>query len=357
MKILVLGHSIGHYRQRAMWEWIAEQGHRVNTMVMPQYQDEKYAPIERDSFKQNLVTIHASPISNFWYFTSLHEYIHQLNPDVVFCYQEPWNVSAYMAMMMTKMFKKPFGFFTWENMRRLLPNPYRRIMGDVVHGSDLIVGGNSDAAKIMMEMGGDFIVKELQTGLDTNLFVPIPRLNFDERIEPIKLLFVGRLVKEKGIEVILKAFEKLEGDYVLKFVGGRGEMGELITQHKEYGKKIILEPWTEYTKLPQIYNWADITLMPSIDSDAWIEQCGYVAGESLLCHVPVITTFSRSIVEWWKLPDVEFIPQGDIDLLVDKIEEMSKNLHEAKEGRKAVVSKYSNKTIGQNYLDMFEEIK
>ena len=133
-------------------------------------------------------------------------------------------------------------------------------------------------------------------------------------------------------------------------------MNDLIMNHPAYHKgKITLEPWTDYEKLPEIYSWADISLMPSVDTDGWREQCGYVVGESLLCHVPVITTYSKSIVEWWKLPDVHFIQQNDADMLADKL--MDDSIYrEAKEGRKAVVEKYSNSVIGQNYLDMFEEI-
>jgi len=355
MKILAVGHSLGHYRQKAMWKWIANEGHKVETVVMPQYQDEKYEPEVEGSFRQNLLGIYSSSVPNFWHFPALHEFIYKTEPDMVFCYQEPWEVSCYYAMMTANMFRLPFGFFTWENIDRLLPNPYRRIQSDVIHNSSLIVAGNTDAARIMMNKGGDFVVKELQTGLNENLMIPSPKLVFSEPPEERKILFLGRLVPEKGIETILRAFDKLKGEYMLRFVGGRGQMGETIKSHPEYGKKITLEPWTDYQKLPEIYSWADVSLMPSINTDRWREQCGYVVGESLLCHVPVITSFSSSIVEWWKLPDVHFIQQGDADMLADKL--MDDSIYkEAKEGRKAVIEKYANNVIGQNYLDMFEEI-
>ena len=86
-----------------------------------------------------------------------------------------------------------------------------------------------------------------------------------------------------------------------------------------------------------------------------VHNCGYVVGESLLCFLPVVTTFSKSIAEWWKLPDVNFIQQNDADMLADILSK-DELYHEAKEGRKAVVEKYSNEVIGQNYIDMMEEV-
>ena len=55
------------------------------------------------------------------------------------------------------------------------------------------------------------------------------------------------------------------------------------------------------------------------------------------------------------MPDTKFISQGDADLLADILN--SDDLYKpAKDGRNAVIAKYSNEKIGQNYIDMFEEV-
>jgi len=358
MKILAIGHSLGHYRQKAMWKWIANEGHKVDVVVMRQYRDESYEYEQDGSFTQHALTPYVSSFTdtpNFWYFPQLYDIIKDLDPDIIMCYQEPWTVACYHSMMAANMFRKPFVFFTWENIDRPYPNPERRIQVDSIYNSVGIVAGNMDAAKMMLSKGGELVVCGLQTGLDHQLMVPSPKLVMSEQPETRNILFVGRLVAEKGIEVILKAFDKLPDNYNLRFVGGRGNMGEAIVMHPEFGKRITLEPWVDYSKLPEIYNWADVSLMPSIDTEGWREQCGYVVGESLLCHVPVITTFSKSIVEWWKLPDVHFVQQGDVDALADML--MDDNIyHEAVEGRKAVMEKYSNEAVAKNYIDLFEEL-
>ncbi len=358
MNILVIGHSVAHYRQRKMWEWIAEQGHKVNTVVMPQYRDEKYQPMKKGSFTQNITSVHAPQVgNNYWLFPDLHGIVHTIDPDFIFCIQEPWTFCAYHVLMIAKMFQKPFGFFTWENIIKTWPMPWRYMEGQVIKDAVLAVGGNKDACQILLQKNATHVVQEIQTGLDVDLFFPEPKLITKDKVEPKKLLFVGRLTEAKGIDVILRAFDKLpEGEYVLRFVGGRGESEPLIRQHPKFGKDITLEPWMEHERLSSVYNWADVSLMPSIDTPMWIEQCGYALGESVLCHVPAITSTSKSIMDLWKdIPDIHFVQQGDIDALVTMIKD-DDIYKPAKDGRQAVIEKYSVEKVGQHYIDMISDL-
>lgn len=353
MKILVVGHSIAHYRQRKMWEWIAEQGHKVIAVCLPSYSDEVYEPIKKGSYELVL----APPIggNEYWHWPQIVQLIQDVQPDVVMCYQEPFSYVAWHILKNTKLFNIPFVVFTWENIRKAFPQPLRQMESDVIKEADCVIAGNQDSARICFEKGAKRVEVALQTGLDTNLFIPYPRLQITDKVEPKKLLFVGRLVPEKGIETILKAFDKLPDNFVLRFVGGRGEMDELIKQHKEFGKRITLEPWIDHTKLPDIYNWADITLVPSIDTRGWVEQCGYVIGESLLCETPVVTTYSKTIVELWKHEDVQLMQQGDVDALVTILS--NPELYTpASKGRKFVKDNYSIEEIGKIYIDILSDI-
>ena len=360
MKILAIGHSLGHYRQRRMWEWIAEEGHKVTTVVMPQYRDEVYQPIKNGSFTQHLSPPYDPQVGpdghNYWFFPELHGIVHKLDPDVIIAVQEPWTYATYHAMTVAKMFHKPFGFFTWENIIKPWPEPWKTMESAVIKESDFAIGGNRDACDVLLKKGAYKVVNELQTGLDPDLLFPEPKLKLDDRVEPKKLLFVGRLTEAKGIRVLLQAYAKLpEGKYQLRFVGGRGELEGAIREDPNFGNGISLESWVDYSKIPRIYNWADVSIMPSLDTPRWIEQCGYAVGESLLCHVPVITSVSKSIIEIWKIPDVYFVPQGDVDMLATMIQ--SEQLYKpAKEGRQATIERYGVDKVGSRYLDLFSDV-
>jgi len=273
----------------------------------------------------------------------------------MFCVQEPITYFAYNMLNMAKALRVPFGFFTWENIRKVYPNPWRRFFASVTTQSDLVVCGNGDAARIMEEVGAPNVTTELQTGLDTTLFVPEPRLHYTQSIPPLRLLFVGRLVEEKGVKVLLRAFENIENKTAqLKFVGGRGDLEDVIKTHPEYKRRIFLEGWKEHTELPKIYNWADLLLVPSIDTPNWREQCGYVIGEALLCHIPAVTTISKSIVEIWKNEDVDFLPQNDVGSLIEYLDDFERR--EANKGRQFVKKNYSVEAVGERYLKLLEDL-
>jgi len=358
MKILALGHSIAHYRQRSLWQWIASQGHKVDTIVMPSYRDEVYENINKDSFTQNLMAPVNSAISNMWFFPHLHEAVFHMKPDIIMAVQEPWTYATYHALNVAKAFDIPFGFFSWENIPKTFPEPFRYFEHKACGDSDFIIGGNVDAAEVLARKGARNVFVLPQTGLDPNLFTPHPKLMVEDKgKQPRHILFVGRLTEAKGIRTILNAVDLMKTDYILRFVGGRGELEGLIRSHPEFGKKITIEPWMDYEKLPDIYNWADVSLMPSVDTPEWIEQMGYVVGESLLCHVPVITSASKSIAELWNMPGVYFNAQGDAGGLSDLLD--SDNLYTngaAAKGRQAVIDTYSVAKIGEHYINVFKKV-
>ena len=166
-----------------------------------------------------------------------------------------------------------------------------------------------------------------------------------------------KIVENVDRAILYSNYKKNFEDYILKFIGGRGEMGEIIQKHSEFGKRIILEPWvTDYERLPLMYNWGDLFLLPSIDTQIWREQCGFAIGESLLCHVPVITSTSKSIIEiWGGTKDIQFVDAGDVDTLVSLISN-PKIYTEAKEGRQFVINNYSYEKIGAKYIEAMEMV-
>jgi glycosyltransferase involved in cell wall biosynthesis len=343
-----------------MWKWVSEQGHKVTTIILPQYREEVYKPIREGSFQQILMTPFSSDTTNFWNFPGLHDIAYKINPDVIFCIQEPWTYVAYDVMNIARGLGIKFGFFTWENIMKMFPNPWRKFESEVIKNADFAIGGNKDACEILLKKGAKDAIKEIQTGLDPALFMPEPKLKFSEKKEQKKVLFVGRMTESKGIKTIMQAFDKLPEEYVLRFVGGRGELEGLVLNHKEYGKRITLEPWTDYEQMPRVYNWADVSVMLSIDTPMWVEQFGYAIGESILCEVPVITSFSKSIIENWKLPGIGFCAQGDADavvqLLTDKRVYDKKN-NGLQKSRQYVIDNYSVEKVGERYIKILENIK
>lgn len=151
---------------------------------------------------------------------------------------------------------------------------------------------------------------------------------FGARVEPRKstdgfeLLFVGRLVKEKGIETLLEAWRKTElaerARLVLVGAGpatvsGRGvePMGKLARE-----------------ELPSLYAGADALVLPSIRTATFLEPWGLVVNEAMHQGTPVIASDAVGAVAGGLVKDGRnglVFRAGDADALAARIRAMATN--------------------------------
>jgi glycosyltransferase involved in cell wall biosynthesis len=104
------------------------------------------------------------------------------------------------------------------------------------------------------------------------------------------ILFVGRLVPEKGIFDLLEAYAKLEGDLRsevgLVFAGDGVSREELAQQAKRISPGVVCFPgFAEREDLAGLYALAECLVLPT-HSDPW----GLVVNEAMACGLPIIVS-------------------------------------------------------------------
>lgn len=133
------------------------------------------------------------------------------------------------------------------------------------------------------------------------------------------LLFVGRLSEEKGVDKLLGAMNKLHRSDVKVLIVGSLIYGidiedsyqlKIKEMTKKLGDQVIFTGYIHQSELPNYYNVADITVLPSL----WDEPAGLTMIESMSCGTPVITTSQGGIPEY--VEDGALVVQVD-----DNIEE------------------------------------
>ena len=106
------------------------------------------------------------------------------------------------------------------------------------------------------------------------------------------VLFVGRLVVEKGILQLLEAVKVWNKNFYV-IVCGVGPLGEKVRESVDSGLNVMYLGNIEQDELPKIYNAADVTIVPSIHEEGF----GRVILESLACGTPVIAANRGAIPE------------------------------------------------------------
>ena len=117
----------------------------------------------------------------------------------------------------------------------------------------------------------------------------------------IKILFVGRLVKEKGIYDLLKAFVQLikqKHKIHLTIIGKGREKANIINLINNIGIDEFIEiKQVSYNKMPLEYQKADIFVLLSKPTKHWEEYFGMSIVEAMASGLPIISTKCGAIPE------------------------------------------------------------
>ncbi len=107
--------------------------------------------------------------------------------------------------------------------------------------------------------------------------------------------FVGRLVPEKGVDVLLDGLEMLKVPWHVAIVG-RGPMATLVNAFaKRHPGRVHLVGDAMHDRVPRYMNAFDVLCAPSRATAHWREQFGRMLIEGMACGVPVIAADTGEI--------------------------------------------------------------
>jgi glycosyltransferase involved in cell wall biosynthesis len=195
-------------------------------------------------------------------------------------------------------------------------------------------------------------------GTDTNIF------NFQEttKSKHKQILFVGRLIKEKGIYVLLEALSQLKkyhSDIQLHIIGEGNEKMHIQEKIKQLGlvKNIIFHGQILHSELPHYFSMVDIFVLPSFS-----EGFGLVLTEAMACRC---ITVCSNIKIFKNLIDDEingFIIKKNTPtelattiLKIFNLSEIQKeNVKDA--ARKKIINNYDTKITLSNYKNLYLQV-
>lgn len=134
-----------------------------------------------------------------------------------------------------------------------------------------------------------------------------------------RVLFAGRIVAAKGVDVLLRAAREVDGEFVICGDGRRlGEMRRLADR-LGIGERVSFPGWLDAGDLAQELADASVVTMPSL----WPEPFGLVGIEAFAAGRPVVASATGGIVEW--LQDGVnglSVPPGDTGALARALTEL-----------------------------------
>lgn len=295
---------------------------------------------------------------------SLWQALQDIQPELVQVDEEP----SSLALLEVLTFGRRLGyrtiFFTWENLvtRYRFPfNVIRQVNLRQVAGA---IAGNREAAALLQAAGfrGPLAVIP-QLGVDRERFAPKrnDRLRQKLGLWTFTVGYVGRLVPEKGLWVLLEALSQLKGNWQCLLVGDGPLRDEWLKQAKQRGweDRIVWHPPVPHREVPDYINAMDVVVLPSLTASRWKEQFGHVIIEAMSCGVPVIGSDSGAIPEIIGEAGI-IVPEGDAQALAQAIGRLRSSTAErttlGQRGRERVLAQYTNERIAQATYLFWQEV-
>ena len=363
IRVLMLSKAciVGIYQRKL--EQIAEHNIDLLTLVPPSWRDERgETPLERvytDGYCLETLPIRLNGNFHLHHYANLGATIRNFKPDIVHIDEEPYNLVAWQLLFHAKRVKAKTLFFSWQNINRSYPPPFSWGENWVMRGIDHAVVGTTSAGDVWREKGYTGSLSIIpQFGTDPDLFIPLKQR--PER--PFTIGFVGRLVEEKGIQVLLNAVAQLkQHNWVLKIYGG----GPYETQLRNLAQNLKISDRVQFcgqvpsAQMPQIYHQFDAFVLPSLTHHNWKEQFGRVIVEAMASGVPVIGSDSGAIPD--VIDDAGIItPEGNAQALSRAITQLqtdpTMHAHFAMLGREHVLDQFTHAQIAQKTVDVYHHL-
>jgi glycosyltransferase involved in cell wall biosynthesis len=293
------------------------------------------------------------------FYPCLARYIRELRPDVFHIDEEPYNFATFHAILLARRAGVKTVFFTWQNLLRRYPLPFRLIERYNLSVSDYGIAGSVGAMEVLRQKGYRRPVAVIpQVGVDPHIYSPDGSV---ARSGSFVIGYVGRLYEMKGLVSLVEAFAGLPSDAELHIIGEgpfRSGLEDLARKLGVFDRTVFV-PYTPSPEMPQRLREFDVLVLPSLTTPNWKEQFGRVLVEAMACEVPVVGSDSGEIPH--VIGDAGLIfPEGqEADLcqrLVMLMEDRDLRVKLGKLGRERVLARYTQARIAEDTYGVYRQM-
>ncbi len=336
----------------------------LTVIVPPRWRDERGAlPLERAhtrGYRLLVEPILFNGSYHFYFYPRLRRRLTALHPDILHIDEEPYNLATWHALRLAQRQGARTLFFSWQNIKRRYPWPFSAMESHVLRRADAAIFGSAGAREVWRAKGyrgRDAVIP--QFGIDPNLF---PMRAEDTRTEMgFSVGFVGRLVREKGVDVLLNALAELPEAVHLTVIGAgpeRAALGQLAAR-LGISERVVFGPWLPSTEIPGRLRRLDALVLPSRTTPHWKEQFGRVLLEAMASGAPVVGADCGEISNVIGSAGLLF-PEGDSAALAaalrQLIEDGDLRQRVAQNGRARVLAHFTQAQVAAETVSVYRRL-
>jgi glycosyltransferase involved in cell wall biosynthesis len=355
---------VGAYQQKLV-EMARHSDLELTAVVPPSWREGSFErrlePIPASGYRLVVSPITANGNFHFFFFPQLGAILDEVHPDLVHVDEEPYNFATFMAIRQARARRIPSLFFSWQNLNRRYPLPFRMVEEYAYRSVGGAIAGTTSAERILRQKGYRGPVRVIpQFGVDPEVFSPMTQTAASPA-RPFRIGFAGRLVPEKGVDLLVEACAGLSVDFELVILGQGPALSAILSFAAGRGieSKVLVKGSVPSTEMAAHLRELDVLVLPSLTRPNWAEQFGRILVEAMACGVPVIGSSSGDIPA--VIGDAGLVvPEGRVDALRAKIELLAGDpaVHAdlSTRGRQRVLDHFTQARIAEETVAFYREL-
>ncbi len=359
MRVAMLSKAlvVGAYQKKAE-ELARLPGVELTVIVPPFWKEGRIINLERNHVSGYDLAVTPMALNGHFhlhFYPALGALLDRIRPDVFHVDEEPYNLATAHAITLGKRRGARTLFFTWQNLCRWLPPPFRFIEQYNYRQADYALAGNQESVEVLRRKGfGGPIAVIPQFGVDPDIYSPQghPAGGFT-------IGYLGRFIASKGLASLLEAAAGLDGDWRLLLVGDGPMRAELEERVRTLGIEAHVEMRRAVPSgaVPKLMAELDALVLPSLTTPSWKEQFGRVLVEAMACEVPVVGSDSGEIPNVIGDGGLVF-PEGDAAALRERLARLRSDAalkaSLARAGRARVLGHYTQAQVAADTYRVFQ---
>jgi glycosyltransferase involved in cell wall biosynthesis len=287
--------------------------------------------------------------------------------DLVHIDEEPYSAVTFQLARHCVRTATPFVFFAWQNIEKRLPPPFGALRAYVFRHAAGAIAGTERAAAVLRAAGWSGPLAVIpQMGVDPVRFRPDPsareglRRRFGADAADTLIGYGGRLVPEKGVDLLIRAIAAVPGTRL--FILGDGpERTRLMGLADALGidERVTFAGQIASLDMPRWLAGLDLLVLPTVGRKGWVEQFGRIVVEGMACGAAVIGTRSGEIPQVVGEAGV-LVPPGDLRALTDAIALLAGSAdlrgRLAEQGRTRVLERFTNERIARDTARFYRSL-
>ncbi len=353
MRVLMVSKAcvVGMY-QRKLEELARCENLELVVAVPPFWRDgERRLELERQFVSG--YQLHVLPMAfnghfHLHFYPTLGQLLDRVQPDLLHMDEEPYNFATFHAMVLARRRRLCTLLFSWQNLHRNYAFPFGFFERYCLNHACCMIAGNQEAKTILRNKGFRRTLEVIpQFGVDPALY---NKQSEQGKRDHVIIGYLGRMVREKGVQVLLHAVKDMPGDWRLRLVGSGEYLPVLQQLTAELGLQSRVEflPHVASHEMPRLLNGLDVLVLPSLTQRNWKEQFGRVLIEAMACEVTVVGSSSGEIPHL--IGEAGFVfPEGDAgalqEILLRLVTDAELRVRRGRLGRERVLEHFTQERV------------